>query len=116
MKNQSLLVRIGYALNGIKHAARSESNFKIHLCATAFIFSVLLVAAAPPIWWAAIVLTVGCVFASELFNTALEHVLDHLHPGRHEAVRIAKDCAAGAVLLCSLASIGVFIAFLFSLY
>lgn len=54
----------------------------------------------------------GMVLAAELFNSALEAALDHLHPERHDAVRIAKDCAAGAVLVLSLTAAAVFAAFL----
>ena len=39
--------------------------------------------------------------APMLFNTALESLIDHLHPEMHPAIKIAKDCAAGAVLLLS---------------
>jgi undecaprenol kinase len=39
------------------------------------------------------------VIAAELFNTALEHLVDHLHPETHPRIRIVKDCAAAAVLI-----------------
>jgi diacylglycerol kinase (ATP) len=64
------------------------------------------------VWWVLLLLSCGLVLSAELFNTALEHTLDHLSPERHPAVKIAKDCAAGAVLLLSLTSVGVFVAFL----
>jgi diacylglycerol kinase (ATP) len=41
------------------------------------------------------------VLVAELFNTALESLIDHLHPEIHPAIKIAKDSAAGAVLLLS---------------
>ena len=47
---------------------------------------------------------------------ALQHSvrksLDHLNPERHPAIEVAKDCAAGAVLVLSLNSLCVFIVFL----
>lgn len=57
-------------------------------------------------------LTIALVWSAELINTALEHLVDHLHPERHSAIKRVKDCAAGAVLVLSLASVAVFIAFL----
>ena len=51
------------------------------------------------------------VLAAELFNSALEAALDRLHPERHPAIKVAKDCAAAAVLLLSLTALGVFIVF-----
>ena len=56
------------------------------------------------------------VLAAELFNTALEHLIDHLHPALHPSIKIAKDCAAGSVLLLSLSAVAVFIAFLMEQY
>jgi diacylglycerol kinase (ATP) len=52
------------------------------------------------------------VLGAELINTALERVLDRLHPDHHPVVKIAKDCAAGAVLVSSVAALGVFVALL----
>jgi diacylglycerol kinase (ATP) len=39
------------------------------------------------------------VISAELFNTAIEHLADHLHPEIHPSIRIVKDCAAAAVLV-----------------
>jgi undecaprenol kinase len=54
--------------------------------------------------------------AAELLNTALERVIDHLHPESHPSIKIAKDCAAGAVLVLSLAAVAVFVALLVANY
>jgi diacylglycerol kinase (ATP) len=53
----------------------------------------------------AISLLVGLVLMAELFNTAIEAVLDGLHPGEGDFVRKAKDCAAAAVLVASTAAV-----------
>jgi diacylglycerol kinase (ATP) len=58
---------------------------------------------------------VTLVLAAELFNTALEHALDGLHPQQAEFVRLAKDCAAAAVLVLSLGAVVVFGLMLFDL-
>jgi diacylglycerol kinase (ATP) len=47
------------------------------------------------------------VLAAELFNTALEQLADRLHPEQHPQIRIAKDCAAAAVLVVSIGAIVV---------
>jgi undecaprenol kinase len=64
---------------------------------------VILALVRPPVLWIALsVLAAGVVLALELVNTALERVIDHLHPEHHAAIKAAKDCAAGAVLIASL--------------
>jgi undecaprenol kinase len=45
-----------------------------------------------------------------LFNTALEHLADHLHPETHPQIQIVKDCAAAAVLVAACTAVGVGIA------
>ena len=52
----------------------------------------------PALWWALSLLSAGLVLSLELLNTALERALDRLHQEQHESIRVAKDCAAAAVL------------------
>jgi len=54
--------------------------------------------------WALLVLAIGLVLAGEAANTALEALADRLAPEPHPLVRKAKDVAAGAVLIASLAA------------
>ena len=57
---------------------------------------------------------VALVLAAELFNTALEHLVDGLHPEEAGFVRVAKDCAAAAVLVLSVAAVVVFLMMLWA--
>ncbi len=63
-----------------------------------------------PIWWALVVLAGAGVLAAELFNTAIEHLADHLHPDMHPKIRLVKDCAAAAVLLMACGAVGIAVA------
>jgi diacylglycerol kinase (ATP) len=111
MKNQRFHQRLGYALNGIASALRTEASFRQQCIATLCVILVLAWRRPPMMWWAFLLIMCGMVLAAELFNSALEAALDHLHPELHPAIRIAKDCAAGAVLLLSITSTCVFVAF-----
>ncbi|PHV29714.1 diacylglycerol kinase [Janthinobacterium sp. BJB426] len=112
MKNQPFFKRLGFALQGISAALRLESSIRLQCLAALMVIIVLCWSRPPLIWWALLLLNCGMVLAAELFNTALEHLIDHLHPSLHPNIKIAKDCAAGAVLLLSLTAVGVFVAFL----
>ena len=112
MKNQRFRHRLGFAIDGIVSAWRSEASFRLQCFAALGVLAMLAWRRPPMMWWVLLMIMCGLVLAAELFNTALETALDHLHPGRHDAIRIAKDCAAGAVLLLSLTAAGVFAAFL----
>jgi len=59
-----------------------------------------------------VLLTGGAVLAAELFNTALEHLADHLHPEVDPRIGLVKDCAAAAVLVAAIAAAAVGIALL----
>ena len=109
-KNRSFLTRLGFALNGIAHSLRSERSMQVHVAALASIAVVMLILAPAPQWWALVSLACGGVLGAELTNTAIEHLADHLHPDSHPSIRIVKDCAAAAVLVMSLAAVGVAIA------
>lgn len=112
MKNLAFTRRLRFAVQGLLAAWRNESSFRVHCAATAFVVLVLLLKRPAPVWWAVLLLTCAAVMAAELINTALEHALDLISPGQNPAVGLAKDCAAGAVLVLSLCAVAVFIAFL----
>lgn len=112
MKNQPFHKRLAFALQGITAALRMESSFRLQCLAALIVVAVLACVRPPMIWWALLLLNCGMVLAAELFNTALEHLIDHVHPALHPSIKIAKDCAAGAVLLLSVSAVAVFIAFL----
>jgi diacylglycerol kinase len=109
MKNQAFHKRASYALAGWRNAFATESSFRTQIVAALGAVGATAIFAPSLIWWALIVLSIALVLAAELFNTALEHTLDGLHPKQAEFVRQAKDCAAGAVLIFSCASVIIFV-------
>jgi len=112
MKNKSFGHRMGFALHGIAAALRSEASLRFQALAAALVLAVLVWRRPGAVWWALLIMNCGAVLSAELLNTALEHALDHFSPQIHPAVKLAKDCAAGAVLVLSLAAVATFIAFL----
>ena len=116
MKNRNFLHRLGYALTGLKISFRTERTFRTLVAGWVFVVVVLVVARPASIWWAILLLTAGSVVALELVNTAVEKLIDHVHPDQHAIVGIVKDTLAGAVLTMSITSLLVFAAFLFSLW
>lgn len=115
MKGQGLLQRIGFAWAGIRYAVRHEKSFRTHLLAVVFVAGAIYWLRPPGVWQAMLWIAVALVLAAELFNSALEAVLDALHPDAADFVRNAKDCAAAAVLVLSLAALAVFVLMLVSL-
>jgi diacylglycerol kinase (ATP) len=113
MKNQAFLRRLKFALTGIRTAWHTEASFKTEVAAAAAVLLALLWLKPAPHWWAIAAVTIGFVLATEILNTAVEGLADHLHPEQHPAIKAVKDCAAGAVLCASIAALGVAAAFLY---
>jgi undecaprenol kinase len=106
-KNQPFTRRLRFALTGLAVAWRSEANFKLQLGAFVAVMAALGILHVEPFWWALVLLTCGTVLTAELFNTALEHLVDHLHPDTHPRIAVVKDCAAAAVLLSACTALAV---------
>lgn len=104
----SLLNSFRYAWAGIVYAFQTQRNFRIHTAIGLSAIALSGLLKLPAVEVAVIFLTIGVVMGLELLNTALEAVVD-LTVGKeyHELARIAKDCAAGAVLLSAIAAVGV---------
>jgi diacylglycerol kinase (ATP) len=109
-KNQPFYKRVGFALAGIGHAVRSEQSARIQVGVFVVVVVALLVLHLGPLWWALVMLASAGVLAAEMFNTAIEHLADHLHPEIHPSIRAVKDCAAAGVLLASLGAVAVAVA------
>jgi undecaprenol kinase len=112
VKNQPFLKRLGFAVAGLRTALQSENSFRVHALAAVAVVGVLAWRRPAAMWWALIIVTMIAVLATEMINTAVEHLADHLHPDQHPRIKVVKDCAAAAVLIASLGAIGVAAAFI----
>ncbi len=112
MKNRPFTQRLGFAIAGLAAGWRRERSLRTHRL-FAFAALVALVTLQPsPIWWALVAVVIAAVIALELLNSAIEAVIDLLHPTIHPEVKVIKDMIAGAVLLLSIAALLVALAML----
>ena len=101
MKNGAFHQRLSHAWAGIRLVWRREKTFRTHCLFAAAALAFAAALRVSLVWWALIVLCIFLVVALEALNSALEYLIDRLHPEIHEEIRCAKDAAAGAVLLAS---------------
>jgi diacylglycerol kinase (ATP) len=102
----NLLVSFTYAWQGISYAFRTQRNFRIHVIVGSLAVSLAIALNLSLVELAVIILTCGIVLTLELVNTALESVVDlTVEQTYHELAKIAKDCAAAAVLISALISV-----------
>lgn len=104
----NLLVSFKYAWAGVIYAFRTQRNFRIHTAIGTLAIGLGIFLHLQPVEIAIIGLTIGAVITMELLNTAIESVVD-LSVGQsyHELARIAKDCAAAAVLIAAIVALFV---------
>jgi diacylglycerol kinase (ATP) len=109
----NLLVSFQYAWQGVTYAFRTQRNFRIHVAIGVLAVGLALWLQLSAVEIAVISLTCGLVMTMELINTALESVVDlTVQQTYHELAKIAKDCAAAAVLMSALISVSVAICLL----
>ena len=103
----------GCAWKGISGCVGKEQNLSFHLIATAVVIVAGFFFGITRTEWIIIILCIGIVIAAELFNTAIEKLVDIVSPERRPMAGQVKDIAAGAVLVCAVAAaiIGIIIFF-----
>jgi diacylglycerol kinase (ATP) len=99
---KSRLNSFGFAFRGIFLAFKSGYNLWIQSCV-----GILVILAG--IWlevnkteWLILIICIGMVLSAEIFNTAIEKLVDHVSPDYNKKAGQVKDLAAGAVLLLSI--------------
>ena len=97
----------GYAWQGIRVCIDKEQNLIVHLITSLAVIIAGIGFDISRNEWIAVILCIGLVIAAELFNTAIERLVDFVSPQRHPIAGQVKDIAAGAVLVCALAAIAV---------
>ena len=103
--NLKLFQSFNHAFQGIMYAARTQQNMRIHLLISLLVILASLFLRLDRYYVVALVIIIAVVLALELVNTAVEAVVDLLTVTHHPLAKTAKDAAAGAVLVASLAAI-----------
>ena len=102
----NLALSFKYAWAGLSYAFSTQRNFRIHTIIGTLAISLGLFLNISAAEMAIITLTCATVMVLELLNTAIEAVVDlTVKQTYHELAKIAKDCAAGAVLLSAIAAL-----------
>ncbi len=102
----TLLIRNKYPWAGVRYAFITQRNFRIHTAVATLALSLGFYLQVSAMEMAVITITCAMVMILELINTAIESVVDlTVKQTYHELAKIAKDCAAGAVLLSAIAAV-----------
>lgn len=92
---------------GFVTVLRTEWNFRIHAAVAVLVTGAGFFFGISAGEWLAVVLGSALVFVAEVFNTAMEYLADAVHPEADQGVGMAKDAAAGGVLIAAVAAAAV---------
>ena len=106
-KLQSLRDAFKNAFNGLKYVFTTQRNAKIHFLITLLVIFCGIFFNISLSQWTVLALVIGLVWAAECMNTGVEKLTDLASPEYHILARIAKDCAAAAVLMASATAVVV---------
>lgn len=111
MKKVKIFNSFKYAIQGIISGIKKEKNMKIHILIMTIVIIMGLFFNINTTEWIICIILFSIVIAGELFNTAIETVVDMITLEKNEKAKIAKDVSAGGVLVLSIGSaiIGIYI-------
>ena len=108
--NQSFSLRgrsksVKYALDGVLTFFKEEHNARIHLVATIIVVFLAIGLSVSTGEAIALTLSVGFVWVAEIFNTAIERMMDFISTENDARIKVIKDLAAAAVLVSAFIAI-----------
>lgn len=102
MKNKSLLESINRAIDGLVFCFQTQRNIRLHVLAVLVVLGLSLGLHLSKAELLFVFIAIIFVLVTETINTAIEATIDLITPHFHPLARIAKDVAAGAVLLAAI--------------
>ena len=101
---KKLIKSFKYAFEGILIGIKEEQNMKIHITIMILVIIFGIMLKINTIEWIICILLFGLVISMELINTAIENTVNLITKEKNQQAKIAKDVAAGAVLVSAIAS------------
>ena len=92
----------GYAFQGLWYSLRTQINMRVHLAIALLALALGIALRISSVEFAVIFLAIASVLIVEMLNTVIELCVDLASPEYHSLAKIAKDVAAGAVLISAI--------------
>ena len=103
----SLLESFNYAFEGVIHVLRTQRNMRLHFLIAALVLAAGVVVGVRRFELIALLLAIAFVLIAEMINTAVEHTIDVATTSFDPMAKLAKDIAAGAVLIASVNAVAI---------
>lgn len=102
-----LLDSFNYALEGIIHVLRTQRNMRIHFVVAAVVLVLAIAADVTKLELIVLLISIAFVLIAEMINTAIEGAIDVATSSFDPLAKLAKDIAAGAVLIAAINAVAV---------
>jgi diacylglycerol kinase (ATP) len=106
-RTPSILESFNYAFQGIIHVLRTQRNLRIHFVVAVLVLLAALYSGVDRLELIALLLAIAFVLIAEMLNTAVEAAVDVATTSFDPMAKLAKDIAAGAVLISTAVAVAV---------
>jgi len=103
----AILRSFNYAFEGVIHVLRTQRNMRIHFAIAASVLMLAFIYDVTRLELIALMISIAFVLIAEMVNTAVEATIDLSTPSFDPLAKIAKDIAAGAVLIAAANAVAV---------
>jgi diacylglycerol kinase (ATP) len=103
----SLLDSFNYAFEGIIHVLRTQRNLRIHFAIAIVVIGAAAALGVQRMELIVLLIAIAFVLVAEMVNSAIEGAIDVSTTSFDPNAKLAKDIAAGAVLIASVTAIAV---------
>jgi diacylglycerol kinase (ATP) len=107
LRPPSLVESFNYAFEGIIHVLRTQRNMRIHFLFAFVVLVAALVTGVSKFELIALLIAIAFVLIAEMLNTAIEGAIDVATTSFDPMAKLAKDIAAGAVLIATVTAVSV---------
>ena len=106
-RTPSLIESFNYAFQGIIHVLRTQRNLRIHFAVAVLVLLAALYSGVDRLELIALLLAIAFVLIAEMLNSAVEAAVDVATTSFDPMAKLAKDIAAGAVLISTAVAVAV---------
>jgi diacylglycerol kinase (ATP) len=103
----SIIQSFNYAIEGVVHVLRTQRNMRVHFAVAVAVLAIAAVVGVTKLELIALLLAIAFVLIAEMINTAIEGAIDAATTSFDPMAKLAKDIAAGAVLIASVNAVAI---------
>ena len=103
----SIIESFNFAIEGVLHVLRTQRNMRIHFAVAVAVIVIAAVVGVSKLELIALLISISFVLVAEMINTAIEGAIDAATTSFDPMAKLAKDIAAGAVLIAAVNAVAV---------